>query len=53
MTKDIRTGDWFQVKNRKRRRRANGRFTMENDRLAVTIDDLAELVSVYDKKYKG
>ena len=30
-----------------------GRFTMENDRLAVTIDDLgAELVSVYDKKYK-
>lgn len=28
-----------------------GRFTMENDRLAVTIDDLgAELVSVYDKK---
>lgn len=30
-----------------------GRFTMENDRLTVTIDDLgAELVSVYDKKYK-
>lgn len=29
-----------------------GRYTMENERLKVTIDDLgAELVSIYDKKY--